>query len=73
MKEMKENNEIGTSGQASNQLDKIVIFMGFKICSWSPRSGDVCENCGKKRVQMFFSGNDDAGTYWCIDCIVSSF
>lgn len=43
---------------------------GFEICEWGPEPDDVCEDCGKENVQMYFLGPSDAGTYWCKECVL---
>ena len=58
--------------ECQTKLDAIVARVGFSKCEWPPSSDDVCENCGKENMQMYFAGQADSGTYWCIDCIIEA-
>lgn len=47
---------------------EIIEEMGFEICEFTP-DDDHCEQCLEPRKQLYFSGSDGDGVYFCLDCI----
>lgn len=43
---------------------------GFEICEFGP-DGDQCDCCNAPGLQLYFQGPEDAGRYYCADCVVA--
>lgn len=51
-------------------LASFATSIGWEFCTFPP-SSSPCEKCGEPHRQHYFQGPDDAGRYYCLQCVMN--
>jgi len=67
--EMQQSEDTAKSA-CNGLLDEALRNTGFELCLFAPDEYP-CEKCGTTNLQLYFQGPEDAGRYYCADCIIA--